>query len=55
MNWIESGDNPVSCDIKMIGEYVKEFAQAKRLNEIVIFLRYMHRFVEKEAAFPTNL
>lgn len=44
-HWLETSVAPVACDVQMISSYFEEYAQAKRLNELILFLKYMHRYV----------
>lgn len=42
-HWLQSGFEPVDCDVKIITEYFKEYTQTKRLCEVTLCLRFLYR------------
>lgn len=38
---------PVKCDVDMITGFFVEYATARRLSELILFMKYLHRKVDR--------
>lgn len=41
--WLESTNSPIECDTDIITEYFREFMTVRRLNEVHLCLKFLHR------------
>lgn len=41
--WLESTVEPIECDTEAIAGYFREFMAVRRLNEVLLCLRFLHR------------
>lgn len=42
--WLESTSEPIECDTEIITGYFREFMAVRRLNEVHLSLRFLHRY-----------
>lgn len=44
--WLESTSEPIECDTEIITGYFREFMAVRRLNEVHLCLKFLHRYCD---------
>lgn len=45
-SWMDNNSVPVDCDVDMIAGFFVEYASARRLSELMLFMKYLYRKVD---------
>lgn len=45
-DWIENNAVPVACDVDTISGFFVEFARARKLCQLMLFMKYLYRKID---------